>query len=45
MNPDDVDDGRVQRDAQRFVLPSQLATALLTVAIIMGGAVGLTMFG
>ncbi|MBC7551174.1 MAG: hypothetical protein H7269_09815 [Cellulomonas sp.] len=45
MNPDDVDDGRAQRGAQRFVLPFQLATALLTVAIIMGGAVGLTMFG
>ena len=45
MNPDDVDDGRAQRDAQRSVLPCQLATTLLTVAIIMGGAVGLTMLG
>ena len=45
MNPDDVDDGRAQRDAQRSALPFQLATTLLTVAIIMGGAVGLTMLG
>lgn len=36
---------RAQRDARRFELPSQLATALVAIAIVMSGAVGLTVFG
>lgn len=45
MDQDDVEEFPSGRGAARFALPSQLATALLAVAIILGGAVGRTVFG
>ncbi len=54
MNPDDANDLPPGRDgphphgaskAQRPLLPAHLATAPLTVAAILSGAVGLAVFG
>ncbi|MGV8965517.1 MAG: hypothetical protein ACOH2F_04485 [Cellulomonas sp.] len=56
MNPDDVDDWSLERDgsslhphamspAQRLILPSHLATALLAAAVILTSAIGLRLFG